>query len=101
FLEGDPIPLIPTRSAAWNRGAYLVLAVAHCGECHTPRNLMGAMSQREFLDGNPDGPEGKKVPNLAPGGKGAGSWDDSDLVTYLKTGMTPDGDFAAGLMAEV
>ncbi|MFT7754750.1 UNVERIFIED_CONTAM: cytochrome c, partial [Salmonella enterica subsp. enterica serovar Enteritidis] len=41
----------PARSALWNRGRYLADALAHCGECHTPRNLMQGMEQTRYLQG--------------------------------------------------
>jgi mono/diheme cytochrome c family protein len=89
-------------SAAYNRGAYLVTALAHCGECHTPRNWLGATEPDRFLAGNPDGPEGNKVPNITPDRKtGIGDWSEGDIVTLLATGQTPDFDFVGDGMAEV
>jgi mono/diheme cytochrome c family protein len=90
------------RSEAYNRGAYLVTALAHCGECHTPRNWFGATEPDRFLAGTPAGPDGKKVPNITPDSKtGIGDWSEDDIVTLLATGQTPDFDFAGGAMAEV
>lgn len=90
------------KSAEWNRGAYLVQAVAHCGECHTPRNALGGFRDGYYLAGTRDGAEGGVVPNITPDRKtGIGRWRASELVEYLETGMTPDGDFAGDLMAEV
>src|SRR5262249_32385813 len=64
-----------TKSAEWNRGAYLVEAVAHCGECHTQRNVMGGLERGLWLAGNTSGPEGAKVPNITPEpGTGIGEW---------------------------
>jgi mono/diheme cytochrome c family protein len=92
----------PGRSALWNRGAYLVTALAHCGECHTPRNFLGAMEQSRFLAGTAAGPGGKAVPNITPDRKtGIGNWSIDDIVTLLSTGQTPDFDFVGGAMAEV
>ena len=92
----------PERSAAYNRGAYLVTALAHCGECHTPRNWFGAAEPNRFLAGNPDGPDGNKVPNITPDGRtGIGHWSEDDIVYLLKAGGTPDGDFVGGSMAEI
>lgn len=89
-------------SAAYNRGAYLVTALAHCGGCHTPRNWLGATKPDRFLAGNPDGPEGNKVPNITPDRKtGIGDWSEGDIVTLLATGQTPDFDFVGDGMAEV
>ena len=91
----------PERDAGWNRGAYLVQALGHCGECHTPRGWLGALDQDQALAGNPSGPDGKKVPNITPGKDGIGDWSASDIAWYLKTGFLPDGDFAGGAMEEV
>jgi len=90
-----------TQSEAWNRGAYLIRVLAHCGECHTPRNAMGAMDWSRELAGNPVGPGGK-IPDLTPRNKGGVvTWSADDIVEYLSSGMTPEGDFAGGEMAEV
>jgi mono/diheme cytochrome c family protein len=92
----------PSRSAAWNRGAYLVQAVAHCGECHTPRDASGALDRARWLAGTSDGPEGELAPNLTPdAATGLGRWSEADLVWYLQMGLDPDGDDAQGLMREV
>jgi mono/diheme cytochrome c family protein len=89
-------------SPTYNRGAYLVTALAHCGECHTPRNWLGATEPDRFLAGNPDGSEGNKVPNITPDRKtGIGDWSEGDIVTFLATGQTPDFDFVGDGMAEV
>lgn len=91
----------PDRSAAWNRGAYLVTAVAHCGECHTPRNFLGGFEESLRYAGNSVGVDGDTVPNITPDKKtGIGKWSQGNLTEYLDTGMTPDGDYAGGAMAE-
>ena len=91
----------PERSDSWNRGAYLVRVMTHCGECHTPRNVMGAMDRDRELAGNPVGPGGK-IPDLTPRNKqGIVSWSASDVIEYLTSGMNPEGDFAGGEMAEI
>lgn len=93
---------VPGRGALWNRGAYLVTALAHCSECHTPRNFLGAMKESRFLAGTSAGPGGKAVPNITPDRKsGIGTWSLDDITTLLSTGQTPDFDFVGGLMAEV
>jgi mono/diheme cytochrome c family protein len=92
----------PERSEAYNRGAYLVTALAHCGECHTPRNWFGATEPDRFLAGNPQGPDGKPVPNITPDPQtGIGDWSEEDITTLLKTGQTPEFDFVGGAMGEV
>ncbi|MGE5268569.1 MAG: c-type cytochrome [Thiohalocapsa sp.] len=92
----------PGRSAAYNRGAYLVTALAHCGECHTPRNWFGAMESSRFLAGTRNGPDGKPVPNITPDPKtGIGEWSEDDIVQVLTNGQMPDLDTVDGAMAEV
>lgn len=101
FAPGDVGDPDPSKSAEWQRGAYLVRVLAHCGECHTPRNVMGAMDRSRELSGNPEGPGGK-IPDLSPANKkGVVTWSREDVLEYLSSGMTPEGDFAGGEMAEV
>jgi mono/diheme cytochrome c family protein len=95
-----PPPAAPTAGLA--RGEYLVRAVAHCGECHTPRGVTQAVDNSRFLAGNPRGPENSVVPNITPDkATGIGDWSEEDLAEYLGTGNRPDGDVTAGLMEEV
>jgi mono/diheme cytochrome c family protein len=102
FFTPGPFRPAPERSEAYNRGAYLVTALAHCGECHTPRNWFGATEPDRFLAGNPNGPDGKSVPNITPDPQtGIGSWSEEDITTLLKTGQTPEFDFVGGAMGEV
>jgi mono/diheme cytochrome c family protein len=102
FFKPGPMQPSADQSPAWNRGAYLVDAVAHCGECHTPRNLLGGFKKSRYLAGNPHGVDDAKVPNITPDRKtGIGKWTENDLVYYLETGATPDGDYAGDVMAEV
>ena len=90
------------RDAEWNRGAYLVRHLGHCGECHSARNASGAVRADRELAGNPDGPEGEKVPNITPHrDDGLGKWSASDLADLLEIGMYPDGDFVGGSMSPV
>jgi len=88
----------PGVSEVVNRGAYLVQALGHCGECHTPRNFLGGPIRSRFLAGG-KGPEGKRVPNLTP--TRLKRWSDEDLKEFLLTGITPDGKAAGGVMDEV
>lgn len=84
------------------RGEYLVNAVAHCSECHTPRNLAGGLKAGRFLAGSADGPEGELAPNITPhAATGIGDWSDADLRWLMQTGFLPDGDDVQGLMAEL
>lgn len=97
----------PQQSAQWNRGAYLVDGLAHCGACHTPRNFLGAekfdeaLSGGTYIDKIPDGDlKPWAAVNLTSARSGLARWSVEDLTSYLKTGKTP---FAAtyGPMNEV
>lgn len=103
YLTPGPVPDDPAKPAAWNRGRYLVDALGHCAECHSPRTLLGGLDSDRYLAGNPDGPDGDKVPGItgAKGNGGIGGWSDGDLTLFLETGLTPDGDVAGGAMGEV
>ena len=102
FFREGPLAPDPAHDAEWNRGRYLADAVAHCGECHTPRNFLGAMKTSEAYAGNPAGPDGQKAPNITPDpAKGIGKWSFDDIETVLKTGQLPDFDFVGSGMAEV
>jgi mono/diheme cytochrome c family protein len=92
----------PTSPAAWNgTGAYLV-NLGHCGECHTPRNLLGAVDTSRELAGNPAGPEGEKIPDITQNrDSGIGRWSGDEIVMFLEYGVLPDGDFAGSSMSDV
>ena len=101
FFTSGPFQPAPERSAAYNRGAYLVTALAHCGECHTPRNFLGAMRSGQRLAGTPDGPDGQLVPNITPDpATGIGRWEKDDIVELLRTGTTPEQSKVKGAMRE-
>jgi mono/diheme cytochrome c family protein len=102
FFTPGPFADDPAKDPVWNRGAYLVEALGHCRECHTPRNMLGGAKNNWRLAGAAKGPQGKKVPNITPHPKdGIGDWRESDIIFYLKTGFLPDGDVVGGAMAEV
>ncbi len=96
-----PPPTAPTSGVA--RGEYLVRAVAHCGECHTPRTITMATDNSRFLAGTPKGkgPEGAEVPNITPDKETGLTWTVQQIADYLGTGNKPDGDVAGSLMGEV
>jgi len=103
FLRGRPYMDDPSRSAQWNRGAYLVNGPGHCAECHSPRNMLGAIVESERFAGGPT-PDGSGwVPNITPLGLQHGdvTWSEKDIASFLGDGMTPSGDFIGGAMAEV
>ena len=80
------------------RGRYLVEALAHCAECHTPRDALGGLDRARWLAGAPD-PSGKgRVPNITPA---ALDWSEGDITAYLTTGFTPEYDSAGGHMVHV
>jgi mono/diheme cytochrome c family protein len=92
----------PEQSPEWNRGAYLVQALGHCGECHTPRGWLGGLDRSAAYSGTTDGPDGEKVPNITPDpDTGIGTWSPADVVRVLRTGQLPDGDFVGSVMGEV
>jgi mono/diheme cytochrome c family protein len=98
FFSPGPFTADPAASAVVNRGSYLVNALGHCGECHTPRNFLGGMKRSRHLAGAKLG-EGTSSANLTPAR--LKKKDDSEVKDFLQTGMTPDGDVAAESMAEV
>jgi len=100
FQEGD-LKSDPNQDAAWNGGAYLVEALAHCGECHTPRNFAGALDRTMWMAGAEDGPEGEVAANITPDFEtGIGDWSVDQIAFFLKVGTKPDYEAAEGLMAE-
>src|SRR3546814_4238416 len=90
YLEPGAFEPDPAKDAAWNRGAYLVRHVTHCGECHSPRGRLGAVDHARDLTGSPAGPDGDRVPGLI---EDLADWSESDIAYALKIGMTPEGDF--------
>ena len=94
-----PPTAVPTAGTA--RGEYLVRAVGHCGECHTPRTVTMATDNTRFLAGNPKGPEDSEIPNITPDKATGLTWSEEEIADYLGTGNKPDGDVAGGLMGEL
>ena len=92
----------PGQNDVWNRGAYLVRHLGHCGECHTPRNNLGRMLTARELAGHSDGPDGEKIPDITPNREtGIGRWSKSEIEFLLLLGMLPGGDFVGSSMSEV
>ena len=98
FFTPGPAAPDPKLNAVQQRGRYLTTALGHCGECHTPRNFLGAVKRDRFLAGG-KGPEGKNIPNLTP--TRLKKWSDGELRDFLTTGTYSDGDVPAEAMAEV
>jgi mono/diheme cytochrome c family protein len=103
YFEPGPLAPDPSQSAEWNRGAYLVNAVAHCGDCHTPRTTLGGLESDRRFNGNMlFGPGAKRAPNItADPTDGIGKWSVDDVASFLKTGITEDGDVVGAPMSEV
>jgi mono/diheme cytochrome c family protein len=80
------------------RGRYLVEALGHCGECHTPRDMLGGPQRAAWLSGaaNPSGPG--RIPGIDPASL---DWAAADIAYYLESGFTPSFDTAGGHMVEV
>jgi mono/diheme cytochrome c family protein len=100
FLDGRPFVSDPSKSPQWNRGAYLANGPGHCAECHSPRNLLGAIIERQRFAGGPD-PEGGDgwVPNITQAG--IDKYSEHDIERLLEDGETPDGDTVGGAMGKV
>jgi mono/diheme cytochrome c family protein len=100
--EGSFVP-DPSKSAQYNRGAYLVNGPGHCAECHSPRNALGGIIESQRFAGGPS-PDGSDwVPNITPVGlqRDDEKWSEKDIASFLDGGMMPSGDFAGGAMADV
>lgn len=95
-LDKGALPVDPEVDPQLDRGRYLVEAVGHCGECHTPRNGIGGLRDRHALAGHDAPPE--PGPNITPHADGLADWSLDDWETFLELGMLPDGDFVGGEM---
>jgi mono/diheme cytochrome c family protein len=99
FLHGGTYKPDTTKSAEWNRGAYLVEGLAHCGACHTPRNVLGAeRTTASFSGGDVDNWRAYAINEQSPAPV---PWDADALDSYLRNGFHPDHGTARGPMAEV
>lgn len=88
-----------SKTPEWNRGAYLVEALAHCGECHTPRNLAFALDNRKKFGGALTA--GWRAFNISSDtATGVGGWSDDDLISYLSVGHAKGRGTASGPMGE-
>ncbi len=99
FLDRAPLRADPAHSAAWNRGRYLVEGLGHCGDCHTPRNLLGGAKASQALAGG--SAEGWRAPALNAASPAPVPWDEPHLVAYLHHGWDSDHGAAAGPMQDV
>jgi mono/diheme cytochrome c family protein len=88
-----------TQGPEWNRGAYLVEGLAHCGACHTPRNALGAeRTSAQFSGGDVDNWHAYAINGQSPSPV---PWNADALFAYLRDGWHPDHGVARGPMAEV
>ena len=99
FFDGKPFEPDVTKSAPWNRGAYLVNGPGHCAECHSPRNILGGIKSGQRFAGGPNPVDEGWVPNITQ--KGLAQWSEKDIAYLLQTGDTPDGDSVGGAMTAV
>ncbi|WP_137132029.1 cytochrome c [Rhizobium sp. FY34] len=101
YFTDQPRVELANASAQVKRGQYLVEGPGHCGECHTPRNVLGGFQSGMWLAGGPN-PEGEgRIPDITPGSQTIGAWSADEIVAYLETGFTPDYDSVGGSMVEV
>lgn len=101
YLDDAPVLPVEDSNLQMQRGRYLVEALGHCGECHTPRNFIGGLDKSRWLGGGvaPEGNE--KIPNITPHTDGIGDWSIGDIADSLKTGFTPEFDSFGSSMADV
>ena len=98
FFEPGPLAPDPARSEPLNRGRYLVDALGHCGECHTPRNFLGGPTKSRYLGGAKLG-DGVAAPNITP--TRLKKYGANELKDILQSGLFPDGDVMGDTMSEV
>ncbi len=99
FLDSSHFKPDPSKDAQWNRGAYVVEALEHCGECHTPRGLAQNLDNSKKFAGAEL--QGWKAYNItASKQSGLGGWNDDAVASYLSTGHADGHSSASGPMAE-
>jgi nicotinate dehydrogenase subunit B len=99
FHQSNTFQADPTKSEMWNRGAYLVEGIGHCGACHSPRNVLGAEKAEAYLAGG--FAEGWEAPPLTSLSHAPIPWDENELFAYLRSGESRFHGVAAGPMAPV
>lgn len=101
YFQAGPYKPDSAKPAQWNRGAYLVQGLAHCGACHTPRNRLGAKSTEALLAGGSVAIDGWNAPNITPNKfTGIGAWPAGSVRDFLATGRSVHSD-ALGPMRDV
>jgi mono/diheme cytochrome c family protein len=103
YMGGAPDMPGPDADPVLKRGAYLVNGPGHCGECHTPRDVLGGPVQsRAFAGGVAiEGERRNTVPNITPHTEGIGEWSVGDIAAALRTGILPDFETFGGAMVDV
>jgi mono/diheme cytochrome c family protein len=98
YLENERFEGDDSQSVEWNRGAYLVQGLSHCGTCHTPRNALGGLQTDQVFSGGTynDKVDGNKIRpwsavNLTSAPDGLAAWSEDDIASYLKTGHSSMG----------
>ncbi|MDB5743914.1 MAG: putative cytochrome c [Polaromonas sp.] len=99
FLDSKPFAADASKTAEWNRGAYLARGLTHCSTCHSPRNFLMAEDIQRELGGGYVGPW--LAPNITPDvNSGIGGWSEQEIADYMRLSRVADKDQAAGPMAE-
>ena len=101
YLDEGPVVGLSGGDEEVRLGQYLVEGPGHCGECHTPRDVMGGSDKRRWLAGAPAMEGSGRIPNITPSAEGIGSWSEFEIAAYLESGFTPEFDSAGGRMAAV
>ncbi len=101
YLDSAPVIAVEDGNAQLVRGRYLVEGPAHCGACHTPRNLIGGPDIKKWLAGGPAAEGTGSIPNITAHASGLGGWSAEEIADSLKTGFTPEFDSFGSSMADV
>ncbi|RAK56462.1 cytochrome c [Phenylobacterium deserti] len=96
--SSEPLRPDPQQTAEWNRGRYLVTSLGHCGECHTPRNLLYGYSGKALSGETMQGWTAWNI--TSDRAHGVGAWSEADLVSYFRYGYAPGRGVASGPMKE-
>jgi nicotinate dehydrogenase subunit B len=99
FHRAETFTPDPKQSAVWNRGAYLVEGLGHCGACHSPRNALGAEKAGAYLAGG--FADGWEAPALTSLSRAPIPWSEDELFAYLRTGRSRFHGVAAGPMTPI
>ena len=99
FHQSNAFQADATKSETWNRGAYLVEGLGHCGACHSPRNALGAEQAKAYLAGGMA--DGWEAPPLTSLSHAPIPWTEDELYAYLRSGESRFHGVAAGPMAPV